>query len=91
MAVSDHGSSDPQVHTAAVADKLQSLIEHLRGDVAEVATHVRRPCSKPPRKYLAGCAPLSSTTGRRTSRHGLGDPRATPYNLRSRYRFTMLR
>lgn len=36
VSVSDHGSSDPQVHTAAVADKLQSLIEHLRGDVTEV-------------------------------------------------------
>ncbi len=37
MTVPDHDSPDPRVHTAAVADKLHDLIDHLRGDIGEVS------------------------------------------------------
>lgn len=36
MTVPDHDSPDPRVHTAAVADKLQELVDHLRNDIPEV-------------------------------------------------------
>lgn len=37
MMIDDHGSSDPLVHTAAVADKLGELGEHLRSDIDMVS------------------------------------------------------
>lgn len=36
MTVPDHDSPDPRVHTDAIAERLQALVDHLRHDVTEV-------------------------------------------------------
>jgi hypothetical protein len=37
MIIDDHDSPDPVVHATAVADKLDELSEHLRGDIEKVS------------------------------------------------------
>jgi len=72
MTVPDHDSSNPRVHTAAVAEQLQALVEHLRGDVTEVSDPRAQALFETAAEVLAGLRTAFVDYGDRNKRAWTG-------------------